>query len=80
MTESQSAILEYLEDEMFLDTKQVEELTGIPAATLRYYRSTNQGPKSFKLGSRAVRYKQEDVEAWIEQQYESTARGGGDAA
>lgn len=65
---------------MFLDTKQVEELTGIPAATLRYYRATNQGPKSFKLGARAVRYRKEDVDAWIQEQYATTARGGGDAA
>lgn len=65
---------------MFLTTKQVETMTGIPAATLRYFRATNQGPTSFKLGSRAVRYKSEDVEAWIQEQYETTARGGGDAA
>ena len=61
---------------MFLSTKDVEAMTGIPAATLRYYRATDQGPKSFKLGSRAVRYRKEDVESWIEEQYAHTARGG----
>ena len=39
-----------------------------PVATLRYWRHINQGPKSFKVGGR-VAYKLEDVESWIEAQY-----------
>lgn len=65
---------------MFLNTKEVEAITGIPAATLRYYRATDQGPKSFKLGSRAVRYLKSDVDDWIEEQYAHTARGGNQPA
>ena len=58
-----------------LNTQQVSEMTGIPESTLRYYRATDRGPRSGKLG-RAVRYRQADVEAWIEEQLGETSRGG----
>lgn len=59
-----------------LNTKEVAEMTGLSEGTLRYYRHTNQGPKSGKLGARRVVYRKADVEAWIEEQLELTARGG----
>lgn len=58
-----------------LSTPEVAEMTGLSESTLRYFRHTNQGPRSGKLGRRVV-YRREDVEAWIEQQLEETARGG----
>lgn len=47
----------------------VHELTGVPIATLRYWRlqGNGAGPKSFKLGRRVV-YAKEDVDAWIAEQ------------
>jgi predicted DNA-binding transcriptional regulator AlpA len=48
--------------------EEVSELTRIPLSTLRFYRHSHQGPKSFKLGGR-VCYKRGDVLAWIEAQY-----------
>jgi Helix-turn-helix domain len=39
-----------------------------PLSTLRYWRHIGYGPKSFKIGGRVV-YKLEDVERWIEEQY-----------
>jgi hypothetical protein len=39
-----------------------------PLSTLRYWRHIGYGPKSFKIGGRVV-YKVEDVERWIEEQY-----------
>lgn len=58
-----------------LNTGEVAEMTGLSEGTLRYYRHTNQGPKSGKIGRRTV-YIKTDVEAWIEEQLELTARGG----
>lgn len=58
-----------------LTTKEVSEMTGISEGTLRYYRSIDQGPRSFRLG-KAVRYQSEDVAAWIAAQMEATGRGG----
>ena len=48
--------------------EEVAELTRLPLATLRFYRHTSKGPRSFKLGNR-VAYKRADVETWIEEQY-----------
>jgi hypothetical protein len=39
-----------------------------PLSTLRYWCHIGYGPKSFKIGGRVV-YKVEDVERWIEEQY-----------
>ena len=59
--------------------KDVEEETGIPEGTLRYYRHAGTGPASFRLGGR-VRYRRSDVSAWIAEQEAATRRGGGGAA
>ena len=43
-------------------------MVNLPVGTLRWFRHTGEGPKSFKLG-RSVRYRKSDVEAWIEEHY-----------
>jgi DNA-binding transcriptional MerR regulator len=58
-----------------MTTKDIENEYGIPEGTLRYYRSTGVGPASFRLGGR-VRYRREDVLAWIAEQERATRRGG----
>lgn len=48
--------------------EEVEELTRVPVATLRWWRHLgDRGPRSIKVG-RHVRYRREDVEKWIEDQ------------
>ncbi|MFE5292997.1 helix-turn-helix transcriptional regulator [Isoptericola sp. NPDC056618] len=51
-------------------TDEVSEETGIPAATLRYWRHIGAGPRSAKLGRRVV-YRRSDVEAWVEAQFDA---------
>jgi DNA-binding transcriptional MerR regulator len=63
----------------YMSTQQVAEQTGIPAATLRYWRHADIGPASFTLGRRVV-YRRGEVERWIAEQETATRRGGGDAA
>lgn len=58
-----------------LNTVEAAEYTDVPASTLRWYRSTNDGPRSYKLG-RHVYYDLEDLDAWIEAERERTGRGG----
>lgn len=58
-----------------IDTKEVAILTGTPESTLRFWRHTNQGPTSFKIGRRVV-YRREAVLNWIAQQESATTRGG----
>lgn len=59
----------------FMSTGQVSQETGINAGTLRYWRSTNQGPASFSLGKRVV-YRRSEVDRWIAEQESATRRGG----
>lgn len=59
-----------------LNTAEVSELTGVPVATLRYWRHIGTGPKSFKMGPRRIVYKRADVDTWLAKQYATTAVGG----
>lgn len=53
-----------------LTIKEVSAKTGIPEATLRYYRHLgDRGPKSWTIGGRRVVYYEDDVDAWIAAQY-----------
>lgn len=60
-------------DRTVMTTEEVGELLQIPVGTLRQWRHHNTGPRSFKLGS-LVRYHRKDVETWLTEQYEATAR------
>lgn len=55
--------------------EQVAEHLGVPVSTLYQWRHRGVGPRGIKVG-RHVRYRWEDVEAWLEQK----AREGGSAA
>jgi predicted DNA-binding transcriptional regulator AlpA len=54
-------------------TEEVSQETGIPAATLRYWRHIGTGPRSARLGRRVV-YRRSDVEAWIAAQFEAAEK------
>lgn len=57
--------------EKLLSIEDVAEM--IPTATqatLRYWRRTGYGPQSAKIGRRVV-YRQSDVQAWIDEQFQS---------
>lgn len=50
-----------------LRTKEVAALTGVPEATLRWFRHMDdgRGPRSGRLGGRVV-YRRQDVLDWID--------------
>ena len=56
------------DQDRLLTITEVAELLRKPVATLRWWRHTNTGPHSFKIG-RDVRYRQSDVHAWLDQQH-----------
>lgn len=58
--------------EELLTEHDVSRVTGLSLASVRRWRLLRQGPKYLKLGS-AVRYRREDVSAWLE----SRPTGGG---
>ncbi|MFI9414938.1 helix-turn-helix transcriptional regulator [Nocardia gamkensis] len=61
--------------ERYLQAKDCEELTGIPAATWRYWAHIGTGPTSFKLGRRRV-WRESVILAWIAEQEQATRTGG----
>ncbi|MFC7448662.1 helix-turn-helix transcriptional regulator [Rhodococcus daqingensis] len=63
----------------FMTTDDVARERRISVNTLRYWRMTNVGPESFKLGRR-VMYRRSEVEAWCAAQESASRRGGGSAA
>lgn len=48
----------------YLTTKELADYLGISEATLLLHRQLNTGPAYVKIG-RLVRYRRQDVEAWI---------------
>jgi predicted DNA-binding transcriptional regulator AlpA len=55
---------------------EVSEVTGVPEATLRFWRHQGVGPRSAKLGRRVV-YREADVLAWVDAQFEAGERVAG---
>ena len=55
-----------------LNEHDVARVTGLSVSSVRRWRLLRQGPKYLKIGA-AVRYKAEDVSAWLE----SRPSGGG---
>ncbi|WNM28445.1 helix-turn-helix domain-containing protein [Demequina capsici] len=52
--------------ERLLNEFAVEEWTGVPVNTLRWFRHCgDRGPAYLKIG-RSVRYRENDVQAWLD--------------
>ena len=75
----QEAVRRALEDSVraappsdYVDAEDLEQMTGTPKATWRYWASIGQGPRSFKLGRRRV-WRKADVMAWIDEQEKASA-------
>lgn len=57
-----------------LTVAEVAAILRKPAGTLRYWRSKNVGPRSFRVGGN-VRYDRAEVEQWIKAQKAATTQG-----
>ena len=55
--------MELLED--MIGPKVLARMIDVPLGTLEFWRQTGQGPRYFKIG-RLVKYRVEDVDAWLE--------------
>lgn len=51
----------------YLSAPQLEQMTGTPASTWRYWAQIGSGPASFKIGRRRV-WKRSTVKEWLEDQ------------
>lgn len=63
---NENSTFEKLRTKVVLTDVQVEEMFGISRHTLRNLRFKRQGPNYLKLGTKAVRYKPQDIEDWLE--------------
>lgn len=52
-----------------ISSEETSRLTSVREGTLRYWRSTGQGPAWFRLGARKIAYRRSDVERWMGEQY-----------
>lgn len=50
-----------------LDDREAARVVRVSWCTLRRWRGQGRGPVYLKLGSRVVRYRVEDLEAWMKQ-------------
>jgi excisionase family DNA binding protein len=53
--------------EALMSVSEVAAVCGVPVKTVEQWRYRKIGPKGFRLG-RHVRYRPEDVQAWIDAQ------------
>jgi prophage regulatory protein len=58
---------ERLVESEYVDSKDLEQLTGTKASTWRYWASIGEGPASFRLGRRRV-WKRSVVLEWLQSQ------------
>lgn len=66
-------------DHEFLSCKDVAQLTGVAASTLRYWASIDTGPPSFRLGGRRV-WRKSTLLQWIAEQEAATSTKGPQAS
>jgi prophage regulatory protein len=59
-------------DSEYLNSEDLEKITGTKASTWRYWAMIGEGPTSFKLGRRRV-WKRSTVLAWLERQEAASA-------
>lgn len=59
--------------------ERASEITGVPVGTLRFWRATNQGPRSYVVGRR-LWYDVADLETWLDDQKAKSTRGGTELA
>ena len=60
--------------DVFMDPAALAALLGIPEATLKRWRTVGTGPDYFVTG-RHVRYRRQDVDAWLETRRRGSTTG-----
>lgn len=64
-------------DRLLYSTGELSGLTGIPAETLRWWRRTGDGPRYVRLSAKTVRYRADDVHAWMDAHTPDNPQTGG---
>ncbi len=65
---------------LLLTEKETSKITGFSIRTHQKWRIEGRGPKFMRISSRAIRYRRQDIEQWIEsQQLRSSTSDSDDA-
>ena len=56
-----------------LRRQEVEELTGLSRASIYRWMGSGEFPRSVRVGSKAVRWKESDITAWIQSRPAATS-------
>jgi len=68
-------------DNGLIDEREAAKLLGIAPITLKLWRLADRAPRHIKLGTRTIRYRREDVQAWIsDRAHDPVAVGVADGA
>ncbi len=62
--------------EKLIDTNELSEMLGVTVNALQIWRHQGRGPKYIKLSRRAVRYREQDILAWMDNSIIETEIGG----
>lgn len=54
-----------MSDSNLLTAKEAAEHLRLKPETLKHWRMYGRGPKFLSLGKRSIRYRREDLEAWV---------------
>ena len=65
---------------MLLTEKETAKILGFSIRTLQKWRSNGGGPRFVRVSARAIRYRREDLEQWIEDRVRTSTADMGDAA
>jgi predicted DNA-binding transcriptional regulator AlpA len=57
-----------------LDTVKTAQMLGLHPTTLATWRVEGRGPRFIKIGERKVRYRQDDIDHWLESNTRTSTR------
>ena len=65
-----------MNQQKLVNDKDAAKYLDLATQTLRNWRFLGKGPRYIKMSKRCVRYKLEDLEAWVNQHAIDTEQGG----
>lgn len=55
-----------------LNTRQASEVLGLSPSSLEHWRTLKKGPPFVRVGTRCIRYRVDDLDAWLNEQLINT--------
>ena len=70
----EEVVMKKINGKAMLSTQEAAEYIGASEGTLRYWRhlADGTGPKSFRIGKKLVYYAIDDLDQWLQDQYEGS--------